>query len=121
MLPVLHVCTTCRAGTQPQDGVPVPGRVLYDRLAALPQDSVRLVGVECLSVCNAGCAAAISMPGKWSYLLGRLTPEKAEDMLSFAATYRTSKTGTVMPSKRPASLADMVLGRIPSPLAGEAA
>ena len=115
---VLHVCVTCRAGTEKRPDMPVPGEILYDRVerrladAAVP--GLRLRGVECLAVCNDGCAASIAMPGKWSYLLGRLTPEKAADLLSFAASYRSSKTGTVMPSKRPASLADMVLGRIPS-------
>ena len=54
------------------------------------------------------------MQGKWTYLIGRLNPDKAEDIARFAGAYRASKTGTVMPSKRPASLADMVLGRVPA-------
>lgn len=120
---VLHVCTTCRAGTDKRDGVPVPGQMLHDRLATLlaldPSCPVRLAGVECLAVCNDGCAAAIAMPGKWSYLLGRLHPDKAEDLLVFARSYGVSRTGTVMPSKRPASLATMILGRIPSQTEGQ--
>ncbi len=111
-------------GTARRDGVPVPGQVLHDRLSALLAQAdartLRLQGVECLAVCNDGCAAAIAEPGKWSYLLGRLTPDKAGDLLRFAGSYRSSRTGTVMPSKRPASLADMVLGRIPG-FAGETA
>jgi predicted metal-binding protein len=112
-------------GTGKRDGVPVPGQVLHDRLEALltqqNETPIRLHGVECLAVCNDGCAAAITLPGKWSYLLGRLTPDKAADLLSFAASYRLSRTGTVMPSKRPASLSDMILGRIPAALEGNAA
>ena len=115
---VLTVCTTCRMGTVKCEGVPVPGQVLHDRLAALlaqaDGSALRLHGVECLAVCNDGCAAAIAEPGKWSYLLGRLTPDKAADLLAFAGSYRQSRTGTVMPSKRAASLADMILGRIPT-------
>ena len=114
----LHVCITCRAGTEPLPGVPVPGAVLHDvagrLLAERDGSGLRLLGVECLAVCRDGCAASISMPGKWSYLLGRLTPDKAADLLTFAASYRGSRTGTVMPSRRPASLADMVLGRVPA-------
>ncbi|MCQ8277094.1 DUF1636 domain-containing protein [Acetobacteraceae bacterium KSS8] len=110
-IPVLHVCTSCRAGTELS---PRPGRVLHDRLRALGSPDLHLIGVECLAVCNDGCSAAISMPGKWTYLIGRLTPDKAEDIAAFATAYRASKTGTVMPSKRPASLADMVLGRVPA-------
>ena len=114
----LHVCVTCRAGAARLPGVPVAGEILHRRVAELLADDavpgLRLHAVECLAVCNDGCAAAIAMPGRWSYLLGRLTPDKAADLLVFAASYRASKTGTVMPSRRPASLADTVLGRIPS-------
>ena len=121
---VLTVCTTCRMGSPYRDGVPVPGQVLHDRLSALLSQAddtrLRLQGVECLAVCNDGCAAAIAGPGRWSYLLGRLTPDKAADLLTFAETYRLSRTGTVMPSRRPSSLADMILGRVPG-LAGETA
>ncbi len=115
---VLTVCTTCRMGNAKREDVPVPGQVLHDRLAALlaqaDGSALRLHGVECLAVCNDGCAAAIVEPGKWSYLLGRLTPDKAADLLQFAGSYRQSRTGTVMPSKRAASLADMILGRVPT-------
>ncbi len=121
---VLTVCTTCRMGLPYRDGVLVAGQVLHDRLSALLSQAnatpVRLHGVECLAVCNDGCAAAIAQPGKWSYLLGRLTPDKAADLLVFAGSYHASRTGTVMPSKRPSSLADMILGRVPS-LAAETA
>ncbi len=122
---VLTVCTTCRMGLPKRDGVPVPGQVLHDRLSALLAQAddvpVRLHGVECLAVCDHGCAAAIAQPGKWSYLLGRLHPDKAADLLQFAAGYAASRTGTVMPSRRPASLADMILGRIPGPAQDTAA
>ncbi len=111
-------------GSPKRDGIPVAGQVLHDRLSALLSQAdatpVRLQGVECLAVCNDGCAAAIAGPGKWSYLLGRLTPDKAADLLGFAGSYHASRTGTVMPSKRPSSLADMILGRVPS-FAGESA
>ena len=84
---------------------------------------VRVVGssaaVFCRSIPLIGCSAAgpgtaISMPGKWSYLLGHLGAQKTHDVLTYARTYRASKTGLVLPSKRPASLHDAVLGRMPS-------
>ena len=50
-------------------------------------EAVDLREVSCLSVCNTGCAAAISMPGKWSYLLGGLAPELAGDLLAYARLY----------------------------------
>jgi predicted metal-binding protein len=121
-VPVLHVCVTCRAGQPLQDGVPVAGRLLHDRLAdQLATEAVqpvRLRAAECLAACAQGCTAAISdgdaVPARWSYLLGRLTPDKADDLLVFARSYGASRTGTVMPSKRPASLSDTILGRMPA-------
>ncbi len=114
-LPVLHVCTTCRAGLPLAEGQTAPGRIMHDAVAGLlaANPAVVLREVVCLSSCDAGCAAAISAPGKWTYLLGRLEPALAADLLSYAALYAASKTGTVLPSKRPASLGRMVLGRVP--------
>jgi predicted metal-binding protein len=85
---------------------------MFDAVAAL-RPNMRLRGVKCLSSCDHGCAAAISAPGKWTYLLGRLDPSLAADLLTYAEAYARSPTGTVLPSRRPASLARMVLGRMP--------
>ena len=115
---LLHVCTTCRAGKQPADDVDPPGAVLHRRLparlAARGAGPGGLVGAKCLSNCDRGCSAAIAMPGKWSYLLGGLDLDRAADLLEYAAIYAASATGAVLPSKRPASLARMVHGRIPA-------
>ena len=109
--PVLHVCTACRAGAPlPADGVP-PGARLFEALDGVAGLTVR--PVLCLSSCNSGCAAAISAHGKWTYLLGRLRPELADDLLTYAVTYAASRTGTILPSRRPASLQHMILGRVP--------
>ncbi len=115
-IPVLHVCTTCRAGLPLAEGQVAPGRRMHDAVAALlaADPAVELREVSCLSSCDAGCAAAISQPGKWTYLLGRLDPTSAPDLLDYAAIYAASRTGAVLPSKRPASLSRMVLGRVPS-------
>jgi predicted metal-binding protein len=54
------------------------------------------------------------MPGKWTYVLGNLRPEHAADLLTYARAYAASPTGTVMPSRRPPSLARVVLARVPN-------
>ncbi|GBQ14021.1 DUF1636 family protein [Swaminathania salitolerans] len=103
--PVIHVCTTCRAG----------GEDLHGTLARLAEGSeVTVEGVRCLAACGQGCTASLSMPGKWSWLLGHLAPETASDLLVYARAYAASTSGTVMPSRRPESLRDVVLGRMPS-------
>lgn len=110
--PVLHVCTTCRAGAPlPADGVP-PGTHLFEAVSAAAAWVV-VRPVTCLSSCNDGCAAAVSAPGKWTYLLGRLHPGLTADLLDYVGRYAASVTGTVMPSRRAPSLARMILGRVP--------
>jgi predicted metal-binding protein len=116
----VHVCVTCKAGTDCLDIAEPPGRKFrraLDAAVAAGQDASWLAirEVSCLALCEHGCSAAISTPGKWSYLLGRLGEAKAADLITYARSYRASRTGVVLPSKRPASLHDAVLGRMPSP------
>ena len=70
------VCTTCRAGRTLAEGETPPGTLLYDALAGLiaagNDAPVTLAEVACLACCERGCACAIAMPGKWTYLLGGL-------------------------------------------------
>ncbi len=116
LVPRLHVCTTCRAGQPLAEGETAPGQHLHDALAGLvtADSPVALHPVACLASCERGCTAAISAPGKWSYLLGGLSAGNAADLLTYGAAYALSRTGTVLPSKRPASLARAVLGRFPA-------
>ncbi len=113
--PTLHVCVTCRAGGA---AASPPGARLLSRLRtaqALRAARVELEAVTCLAACAQGCTAAIFMPGKnFFYLLGRLRPEQADDLLDYAGHYAASATGAVMPSRRAASLADAVIGRFPA-------
>ncbi|WP_345892823.1 DUF1636 domain-containing protein [Roseomonas gilardii] len=113
----LHVCVTCRAGLDLREGDPPEGQRLHDavaaELAARPDSPVRLRPATCMASCERGCAAALSAPGKWQYLLGHLLPEQAGDLLDYGALFAASRTGVVMPSKRPASLKQVVLGRVP--------
>jgi predicted metal-binding protein len=114
-VPVLHVCVTCRAGRELAEGETPQGRLLHHAVATLltTRNVAELREVVCLSSCDHGCAAAISAPGKWSYLLGRLDVARTAGLLTYVASYAASRTGTVLPSKHPASLARLVLGRMP--------
>lgn len=124
-LPVLHVCVTCRAGRDLAEGETPQGQQLYEAvqagLAATPAPPLVLRPVKCLASCEQGCAAVISAPGKWSTLLGRLSPALVRDLLAYGAAYTASASGAVLPSRRPESLRKVVLGRVPSLVATEAA
>ncbi|MBS1103587.1 DUF1636 domain-containing protein [Gluconobacter sp. Dm-62] len=111
----VHVCVTC--GRSGQAEGPSHGQKLHDALQARAMErGIAVHGVQCLAACDHGCTAVVSMPGKWAWLLGHLGPDKASDLLDYLELYAASAKGTVMPSRRPASLADMVLGRIPASL-----
>lgn len=115
MLAMLHVCVTCKAGTESK---PRPGQRLYEALDALLDDATgptQLRPVSCLAACEHGCTAAIFMQGKhFGYLLGGLTAAHAPDILDYARSYRASATGAVMPSRRAPSLANAILSRFPA-------
>jgi predicted metal-binding protein len=113
--PRLIVCTTCKAARPLADDETPPGALLHAELSRLLADTghVELREVACMANCERGCSAALAMPGKWTFLLGHLTPAHAADLLTYAATYAAHATGTVMPSRRPDSLRNAVIGRIP--------
>jgi predicted metal-binding protein len=114
-----HVRVICKAGADCRRTAERPGlafRRALDAAVAGGRDSgwLAIGGVSSLALCDHGCSAAISTPGKWSYLLARLGEAKAADLIAFARSYYASRTGVVLPSRRPASLHDALLGRIPS-------
>ena len=114
MTVTLHVCTTCKAGEVVEDGQPLPGARLHAALMAgeIP-DGLRIVGVECLSACNSGAAVALSAPGRWSYVYGRLTETDAPDILLGAAAYAAAPDGIVPWRARPVIFRKQSLARIP--------
>ncbi len=67
-----------------------------------------------MASCSHGCTAAISAPGKWSYLLGALSVAHAADLLAYADIYAAHPSGAVLPSRRPESLRQSVIARLPS-------
>jgi predicted metal-binding protein len=114
MTATLHVCTTCKAGEVVEDGQALPGARLHAALLAgeIPE-GLRIVGVPCLSACNSGAAVALSAPGRWSYVYGRLTEADAPDILLGAAAYLDATDGIVPWRARPVIFRKQSLARIP--------
>lgn len=119
MAVTLHVCTTCRAGQPVAEGCRAPGALLAEALAAAPPPGVRVVLVECLSACDNGCAVALSGPGRWSYVYGRMTPLDAADIAAGAAAYAATADGLVPWRERPVIFRKQSLARIPPPIPPE--
>ena len=122
--PQLYICVSCWRGgvAATEDGAETDGRRLYERVASLlakmgADAPVQVRPNLCFANCERGCSAAVSAPGKWSYLMGHLGPEHAADLLTYARTYAEATTGVVLPSKRPPSLEKTVIARFPTHLA----
>lgn len=110
---VLHVCTTCRGIDPEASADPRPGTLLHAALAGAAPDCVEIRPVECLSACSQGCSVALSGPGKWTYVYGRLTPADASDILSGAVAYAETPDGLVPWRERPLIFRKQSLARIP--------
>lgn len=110
----LHVCITCRAGEIDVEGTVRPGARLHDALmtAATPE-AVRIIPVACLSACSQGCAVALSAPGRWSYVYGRLSENDVPEILLGAAAYARASDGIVPWRERPMIFRKQSLARIP--------
>jgi predicted metal-binding protein len=110
----LYVCTTCKAGTPVPEGEPPPGTQLHAALAAAgAPEGVRIVGVECLSACNTGCAISLTKPGAWAYVYGRLTLDDVPAILDGARKYAATTDGIVPWRDRPTVFRKQSIARIP--------
>jgi len=113
----LHVCVTCRAGEQ-GDELVRPGRRLHDALVETQRrdggpQGFRVTEVECLSNCDRGCSAALTGPGRWSYIYGDLSEASVGDLLTGAARYAATSDGLVPWRERPTIFRKGVIARIP--------
>jgi predicted metal-binding protein len=114
MAVTLHVCITCRAGQTLPEGEATPGSRLHEAIAAIgAPEGVTIVPVECLSACNNGCSVALSAPGRWSYVYGRMSEANAKDILAGATAYAAAPDGIVPWRTRPEVFRKQSLARIP--------
>ena len=114
MTVTLHVCITCRAGQTLNEGETTPGARLHAAILdfGVPE-GVSVVAVECLSACSQGCSVALSAPGRWSYVYGRLSDANASDVAAGAAAYAAAPNGIVPWRSRPEIFRKQSLARIP--------
>lgn len=114
MTATLYVCMTCKAGETLEEGAPFPGTLLHEALTEGPApEGVKIVPVKCLSACSQGASVALTEPGKWGYVYGRMTPADAPEILAGAAAYAATNDGLVTWRERPVVFRKQSLGRIP--------
>ncbi|KAJ1963938.1 hypothetical protein GGI12_001736 [Dipsacomyces acuminosporus] len=80
---------------------------------------LKIVPVNCLSMCHLANVVAVSAPGKFGYQFGAMREDDSEDMqaiLQFAEDYIESDEGFTKNKTRPPKLSRNILARIPPPL-----
>lgn len=108
------VCVTCRRAEDAADA-PRAGARLAEALrdAAEARDDVRVVPVECLSVCKRPVTIGFSATEKWTYVYGDFDAEAAPAILDAAALYGAAGDGLIPWKMRPDALKKGVVARIP--------
>jgi predicted metal-binding protein len=114
MTTTLHVCTKCLAGEVVEDDALRPGRLLHAAIMAQgAPDGVTVRAVDCLSACSNGASVALSAPGKWTYVYGRMTVADAGEIIAGATAYAETDDGLVPWRARPVIFRKQSLARVP--------
>lgn len=110
---VLYVCTTCRIADDASE-TRAGARLLTALQDAAKADTVRIEGVECLSVCKRPCTVAVASEGRWTYVYGDLDPvASAQTILDGLGLYAGTPDGIVPWKARPEAFRKGVVARIP--------
>lgn len=111
----IHICVTCRSADDLSEDR--AGARLHRAVVALAKErgaAVRVVPVECLSVCKRPVTFGYAAPGKWTYVYGDAPPETAaEVILDGAALYAEAPDGLIPWRQRPDALKKGVVSRVP--------
>jgi predicted metal-binding protein len=114
----IYVCVTCRHPDQPLEPKQErAGARLFSALTAhesARDPAIRLIPVECLSVCKRPCTVSFAAPGKWTYVYGDLAGDvAAETIFTGAKLYAGTADGLIPWKQRPEALKKGVVARIP--------
>lgn len=112
----LSVCRTCKPeGSRPDDE---PAGAALGRAAAVALrraggTAVEIKAIACLSACGRACVASVAGPGKFSYVIGGLLPEDAEDLAAFAQAHAAAPDGVPPWRARPEKVRKNTVARVP--------
>ncbi|WP_353844872.1 DUF1636 family protein [Rhizobium sp. CSW-27] len=109
---IIHVCETCRSGTEAADA-PRDGAILTERAKALSAEGVEIRAVACLANCKRALSASIQSAEGWSYVFGDLTVDSAGDLLEGARLLSLSADGLMPWKGRPDTLKRGMIARMP--------
>jgi predicted metal-binding protein len=114
----IYVCTTCKLADEASYAADNrAGARLHKALQSLAgerQAPVKIIPVECLSVCKRACTISFAAEGKWTYVYGDLPADTgAVTILDGAALYAETLDGLIPWKLRPDALKRGVISRVP--------
>lgn len=113
----LTVCRTCRPegnGSTEPPGARL-GRLALEAIELDGQGAVEVKAIACLSACSRSCAASVSAPGKFAYVIGGLSPDDAQDLAAFALAHAAAADGVPPWRSRPEKIRKNTVARVPPP------
>lgn len=111
----IFICVSCTIEGARSDK---PGQELLEQvshaIAARPGCRAEVKAVDCLAVCKRPCTVALAGDGKWTYVVGDLSPDtNADDVIAAALSYGATANGIIPWKERPQSFRKGVISRIP--------
>lgn len=100
--PTLFVCALCKFPAAESGAGDTPGgQHLIDQLmnclaAETSSSKITLQPVRCMAACDRACNAALSAPGKLTFIFNDLSPsQSAPDLAEFCSQYAAAANGKV--------------------------
>ena len=119
----IHICTSCRSEGEPLEpresraGARLHAALTAAEAARTDGPAVRIIPVDCLSVCKRPVTVGFSAPGKWTYIYGDFAngplDVAAETILDGVARYAQAEDGLIPWKERPQALKKGVIARLP--------
>ncbi|MCU0526234.1 MAG: DUF1636 domain-containing protein [Elainella sp. Prado103] len=116
--PILLICKSChRSSEDLPEGEKSDGTQLLEQLQAtgdVQADHIQLQSVDCLWVCDHGCAAALMCADKPTYVLSDLPEGCAAALQELAHQYGASKKGHIPWEQFSPVLKSATIAKIPA-------
>ena len=95
--PTLFVCALCKFPTaETGAGEITGGQRLLDQLATHLSEEIAVQPVRCMAACDRACNAALTAPGKLTFIFNDLSPHQAApELAEFCRQYAAAETGKV--------------------------
>ncbi|PZV09197.1 MAG: metal-binding protein [Leptolyngbya sp.] len=95
--PTLFVCALCKFPAAESGAGDSPGgQHLIDQLTDRLKGEITLQPVRCMAACDRACNAALSAPGKLTFIFNDLSPrQSAHDLAEFCRQYAAAANGKV--------------------------